>query len=318
MDPADPVEKIKVLYIAGSLRSGSTLMGKLLGQVEGLLSVGEVASIWKAGFMENLLCGCGKAFRECDFWRRVIDNSFGSSLDDIESLNALIELQKPMTRIRKLPFLKHGRLRRNFEQFASENLYPLYLALKKVGGGKMVVDSSKVPAYLYILSKCDFIDLRVLHLIRDSRAVAYSWTRKKLRPEIGKKAEYMRRYSSFKSSRKWMSHNIMPLLVKRGIGDDRYIAVRYEDMMRDPRETVRRVLEFVGVESDLSFFADDFTAKVGTVHSVLGNPIVFDTGEVKIRYDDEWKGKLSPSGKAVSMFMTYPLMRMFYGFGREN
>ncbi len=123
----------------------------------------------------------------------------------------------------------------------------------------------------------------------------------------------MPRYSSFKSSKQWIAHNIIPLLVRRSIGEDRYVAVRYEDMVRDPRGTVRDVLEFMGVESDLSFFVDDFTAKVEAIHFIRGNPAVFDTGTIKIKCDDEWKSKLSLSDRAVAMLMTYPLMRILYG-----
>ena len=39
-------DKIKVLYIAGNGRSGSTLLGVLLGQIPGFFNVGEVRRVW--------------------------------------------------------------------------------------------------------------------------------------------------------------------------------------------------------------------------------------------------------------------------------
>src|SRR4051794_15439538 len=70
-------ETIKVLYIGGYGRSGSTLLVQLLGQIEGFHSVGEMWNIWQQCFTENQLCGCGKPFHECPFWSAVVEEAFG-------------------------------------------------------------------------------------------------------------------------------------------------------------------------------------------------------------------------------------------------
>ena len=70
-------ETIKVLYIGGYGRSGSTLLDRLLGQMQGFHSVGEMWNIWQKCFIENQLCGCGKPFQECDFWSAVVEEGFG-------------------------------------------------------------------------------------------------------------------------------------------------------------------------------------------------------------------------------------------------
>src|SRR5918995_1530890 len=50
---------VKVLYVAGLGRSGSTILANTLGQVEGFFSGGELNFIWKHALIENRLCGCG-------------------------------------------------------------------------------------------------------------------------------------------------------------------------------------------------------------------------------------------------------------------
>jgi len=42
-----PMEKIKVVYIGGVGRSGSTLIDLLAGQADGFFSVGEIIWIWQ-------------------------------------------------------------------------------------------------------------------------------------------------------------------------------------------------------------------------------------------------------------------------------
>ena len=72
--PANPV----VLYIAGPGRSGSTLLDLVLGQVDGVVSIGELRNLWYAGFHGAWPCGCGKPVTECPFWSAVLARAFGS------------------------------------------------------------------------------------------------------------------------------------------------------------------------------------------------------------------------------------------------
>src|SRR5690606_27812442 len=62
----------RIVFIAGSWRSGSTLLGDLLGAAQGLHHVGELHHFWGRGLQMNWRCGCGEKFRSCPFWSRVI------------------------------------------------------------------------------------------------------------------------------------------------------------------------------------------------------------------------------------------------------
>lgn len=87
-------EKIKVLFIGGYGRSGSTLLDRMLGQMEGFFSAGELRYIWDRSFAENQLCGCGKPFKKCAFWSTVIDEtSFDGQKAYIDTIRALKHAQ---------------------------------------------------------------------------------------------------------------------------------------------------------------------------------------------------------------------------------
>ena len=76
-------EKVKVVYIAGLSRSGSTILGDTLCQIDGWFHGGEIRYIWDRGVIENQRCGCYSSFRDCLFWNDVLSKGFGG-LDHID------------------------------------------------------------------------------------------------------------------------------------------------------------------------------------------------------------------------------------------
>ena len=69
---------IKILYIGGYSRSGSTLLLRLLAESPGLVAVGELFDVWNRSYRDNQLCGCGLGFRECPFWQQTTVEAFGA------------------------------------------------------------------------------------------------------------------------------------------------------------------------------------------------------------------------------------------------
>ena len=201
------MERIKIIYIAGYGRSGSTLLERILGEFEGFFSAGELWLIWERSFLENQLCGCGKPFNSCDFWREVVEKAFGkiSSSDVIN----ILKLRNSVQKMRYIPFLLFPKIRFRDFDFRLKNyiqiLSKLYTSIAKVASCNIIIDSSKVPLHAFVLLNLKNIELNVIHLVRHSCAVAYSWQRKKIRPEITNKIVYMPRYSSFKSAFEWLS-----------------------------------------------------------------------------------------------------------------
>ena len=60
-----------VLFIAGTGRSGSTLLERALGVMPGYVNVGELVDLFRRVAAEDERCGCGERFSTCPFWREV-------------------------------------------------------------------------------------------------------------------------------------------------------------------------------------------------------------------------------------------------------
>lgn len=63
---------VKVLYMLGLGRSGTTVLDLLLGGIDRFFSVGELQSLWKESIGEGRLCGCGRPVAQCPVWTSVL------------------------------------------------------------------------------------------------------------------------------------------------------------------------------------------------------------------------------------------------------
>ena len=65
--------KPQVIYIAGSGRSGSTLLDIILGNLPGAFSCGELSNIVRLKIKEQEYCSCKKSVGSCSLWSEVYD-----------------------------------------------------------------------------------------------------------------------------------------------------------------------------------------------------------------------------------------------------
>src|SRR5690242_1910457 len=92
-----------VTYVAGSGRSGSTLLDRLLNETEGVVAIGELVYLWDPDQLDRHVCGCGKPVRDCEFWSAVADKAFGGW--ESPGYQRLTELRPMVLRHRYLPLL---------------------------------------------------------------------------------------------------------------------------------------------------------------------------------------------------------------------
>ena len=304
-------ERVKVLYVVGLGRSGSTILSNSLGQIGGYFSAGELNFIWRHNVIENRLCGCGRPFRECPVWTRVMDEAFGG-MDGVDP-REMMRLQSSGTRTRHIPLMLTARGDRVLEERLGKlliNYGRLYEAIGSVTGSRVIVDSSKEPAHGYAMSLVPGVDFRVVHLIRDPRAAAYSWLKKKPQPD-SEEIEHMVRFSPTKSSALWDSWNASAEALWRRT-PERYLRLRYEDFVADPRKSLQRILGLLEVTAELPL-AGEREVMLGVSHTVSGNPNRFETGAVELRPDHEWMDRMEPRHRALVTALTYPLLKR-YGY----
>ena len=300
----------KVLYVAGLGRSGSTILANSLGQIDGFFSSGELNFIWKHNVLENRLCGCGRPSHECPLWTEIMDRAFGG----MEAVDAreMMRLQSKGARTRHIPMMLTGRgeraLRDRMGKFLT-NTGKLYETIASTTSSLVIVDSSKEPAYGYAVGMIPEVDLRVLHLIRDPRAAAYSWQKKKLQPDTEGR-EFMHRKPPAESAALWDSWNVATEALWR---KKNYLRLRYEDFIADPKKSFEHILDLLDERDANLPLASDREVKLGVSHTVSGNPNRFDTGAVELRPDETWKQKMSRSDQNLVTALTLPLLHR-YGY----
>lgn len=299
-----------ILYIIGEGRSGSTLLDMLLGQVDGFESVGELHFIWSRGLRDNQSCGCAEKFSNCEFWGNVLKqfelNNTGLSFEELAQLTSIDSMKKFPGNYFADKFFSNNKIQKVFESYDS-----LYMSIAEVTGANVIVDSSKSVPYAYFLAKYSKLDIRFIHMVRDSRAVTFSRQKKKIRKEVTDHVEYMPVVSSWKSSFKWLSNN---MLVSKIIGNRPCIRIVYESLVSSPCATLCRFSDFLSLPKEKfeKIVSDDNTASMSIHHTVSGNPSRFNTGIVKIKVDDRWRSEMPFFRKYLVTILTWPLLRKYY------
>ena len=309
--PRADTDPFRVLYIGGWGRSGSTLLDRLLGQAEGSFSVGEMRDLWLRGVLENRRCGCGEPFDSCAFWREVGAEAFGGW--DADHARTLHRLRTRYDRPWTLPILSVRRPWNPDLERYSDATAQVYRAVQKVSGADVIIDSTKIPSYAFLLRRISDIDLRFVHLVRDSRGVVYSWQKSIDRPDGTSGQDRMIKYGAASAGGRYLLYNgSARLLLTARVP---YLFSRYEDLVDDPQDELRRVLRFAGLP-EATGFLEGGTARLLPNHTVDGNPMRFSSGPLVIRRDDAWRTEMDAGDRRLVTTITRPLLRR-YGYDTD-
>jgi hypothetical protein len=304
------VEPIKVIYIAGAGRSGSTLIQSILGQQPGVCALGEVSELWTEGFGKNGLCGCNRAFLECDFWQSVTHHAYGQAPD----VEAIRRLARSVDSRGATPLHLIGGGTRAFRATTrsySDVLLRLYRSALKCSGATVLVDSSKHSNHGLVLARDSRLSLHIVHLIRDPRAVVFSWMRLVRNLNVGEREVFLSRYSPRQSALAWNLRNITATLAGRRA--ETYTRVRYEDFAAQPKATIAKILAAANHRGAPVSFASEHEVTLEPTHIMWGNPKKFSYGRIPIELDDEWRHSMRWRDRATVAALTWPLAKA-YGY----
>jgi len=310
-----------VVYIVGSGRSGSTLLERILGQVPGFVNVGEVIDIFRRVVDNDELCGCGQPFLECDFWTQVGHQAFGGWSTDL--VKEVADLQRSVARHRHLarlssPTLQDTVFKGQVKRYG--DIYGrLYEAVLAVSGGQVVVDASKGAAQAVAISTSQLVDMRVIHLVRDARGVAFSWAKSGVdRPQGNAPGATMAQHRPALTAVRWSGLQVASEVARRAVPLS--AVLRYEDLMTDPAAELVRVLRRLDLADGDGQLAhvDGSSVDLRSSHGVSGNPSRFRDGRQRLRRDDQWRHDMRRSDRvAATALALAPLAR--YGYlGRRN
>lgn len=304
-------ERVTVLYVAGSGRSGTTVINTILGQLPGAFAAGELRYLWQRGVVEDHRCGCGEPFATCPVWSAVM--AAVGPVDPDEAAGIAARLLGRL-RVMRVPAMLGRRLLRRPAvppHADDERIAALYRSLADHTGATVLIDSSKLPPYGLLLQQRPELDVRVLHVVRDPRATAFSWRRTKATQDTAS-GSTMPRMEVWKSSMLWLLWNLLTDRLWPARRED-VVRFRYEDFVADPRRHMTAVARLVGLDPGALPFVTDDEVTLAPTHSVAGNPNRHTTGTVRIRGDMEWRTAMPRRDRLVVTALTAPgILRFRY------
>jgi len=318
--------RLTIIYIASDVRSGSTLLDNLLSNHPDVSSIGEVRHIYsflhhrEYGAEVSWKCTCGLDLSECPIWIQTGTNYerfTGHKFGELDTKIGYPQLGKFYHLWMWVSFLVPGR---NLKQILLEKAYQspkmnklgnethaIIRAFADSQSTRMVVDSSKRASHLYalLLSRPDDVNIKVIHLVRDGRAVLYS---KMARAELHQSA--ITEFHLFPAIRSWVYHNLKIQSLLKLLPSENSIRVRFEDLCQDPEGTLRRISN----QLQIPFHPDMLHLSREEKHNVGGSPHRFDWDQnTPIRLDTRWKDNLPWIYRLFFLLISGP-MNKFYGY----
>jgi len=297
------------LYIASPSYSGSTLLTMLLGAHPAIATIGEMK-----GGQEELSsygCSCGLLLLQCPFWNNLItsleERGFTYDLSDLRTMPAFrtthLWLADAILRryssgrlfnaVRDYLFAIWPPWRKQLKRLLAYNETFIELVIEMTGGS-VFLDSSKDVLRIQYLTKIPSLDVRIIHLIRDGRAVVNSARKNVKQP-------------AYAAASEWRDAQTAIERVADQFCDGRILRVRYEDLCRNPNAQIQRILQFATLSEDRQVM----TVEGNGLH-ILGNRMRL-RGTQAIRLDESWRSELPSADLKVCERIARDALRR-YGY----
>jgi hypothetical protein len=286
-----------VVYIMGHGYSGSTLLTFLLAAHPEIATVGELGIAEQAKRQtspEAYLCSCHAPVRDCEFWQRVrlgmkerghdfdvwdsdLDfRAHGGGIADV--ILRAVQRGPILETARRVGIRVVPRARRELGRVLSR-IESLAETVNEIQGSRVFLDSSKRPERAMLMRRIPSFDMRVIHLVRDGRAVSCSTMKNQ---SVGPE----------RAAASWVADNRASEQARRYFPRDRWMTLRYEDLCADPDRTLDRIYGFLGLPARP---VHDFRA---LEQHIIGNRMRLSS-TAEIRADERWKTTLTPDQLAL-------------------
>ena len=214
---------VRHLYIVAPVRSGTTLLSRLLDRQPGVLSLGELRRLseLRAGGQP---CACGEKIEACPLWGEVC-----AQADREGSDLAPPRASRLRRRWSHLTCLAAARFRPDApapapdtpETAFSESCLRLADCAGRTTGEGVVVDSSKLPFHFLDLYRLRPRSVQPIFVLRDGRATTWSMMKRG-------------RLGAEEASRVWL-RSVRSIAAVKALPQFRHLPfVSYEELVRDP------------------------------------------------------------------------------------
>jgi hypothetical protein len=302
---------IKLAYILAASHSGSTLLSMLLSSHRQIATIGELKLSSKAiGGLDRYRCSCGRFILECDFWKNIMEGMAGKGYEfDIANAGTdYREVESPFAR-RLLSSMVRGKFfencrdavlglsagcRKQLSQIHKRNA-ALVSTITELSKAKVVVDSSKIGMRLKYLLKNPDLDIRVIRLIRDGRAVALTYMNPADFADAKEPAlrgggtggdRSNERMTMEQAAYQWRRCMEEAEHILKHLDRSQWIEAKYEDLCKDTEAVLSKLFMFLGLEPEER--VKEFRS---VEQHIIGNGMRLDkTSEVRL--DERWRDVL--------------------------
>jgi hypothetical protein len=303
-------QPVRVVYIAGYGRSGTTVLDIAFGQHAAVLGAGEITALTRHVWRENEFCACGKPVHDCDFWSSVLAEWSKGQEPSLMSEYGLAQQKIEGSAWLARTLLRLG-VGRHFKSY-SLHTTRLFQELLSRSGKDIVIDSSKLPARAMALAHIPNIDLRIIHLVRDGRGVAWSLLKGYDRDPRSGLQKKIRPKSVFRTALRWTIVNLATEYLSRKLGPQRVLRLRYEDFTSDPAAVMRRIGTFVALDLGQIGRKLQRGDPIGPGHQIAGNRLRMNASLSLVK-DESWRS-LMPAGQQAFFRRLCGWMLRRYGY----
>ncbi len=281
----------QVLYVAGWGRSGSTLLETLLAG-DHAVSVGETFQLWSSSPLARY-CSCGEPLETCPVWSHAVhafDEPWAELVDEMRAI------RRRSLRVRNLPQLLGNRAWSGSSDVARYGtvMRTVYRAIAQATRATTLIDSSKLPIELAAIAP-SYPKLRVIHLVRDPRAVAASWKRDIRWDMPDGSTLRLPTHAAWASAARWNLYHFLTSVVVRSQHLPT-LRISYESLVRLEKQAIADVAAFTD-DPRLADRARQAAAHAGlevpVQHAIAGNPGRRSGESLMLREDDSWTSELS-------------------------
>lgn len=261
-------ETPRLLYIMGTARSGSTILEILLSHGERSFGAGELSLLLEDALLADRPCTCGARASQCPVWGAVAER-LGWDRAERRHLAAVFRQVEWHS---GFPRLLLGRTPSPTWRAWVEANRALLDALHAVTGADLVIDASKYAGRALALDRALPGRLAVVCLTRSPGGLLRSFAR----PNQAEQQP--------KTSGRALAYYLWTTATLRAAAariEAPVLFLRYEDLVRDPGETLRHIEGELGVPTGRARDALEREEPLDPGHLVTGNRL---RHEAKIRF----------------------------------
>jgi len=244
----------QIIYIAGTARSGTTILAMLLGSCEGVLNVGEITHIYDDGVIQNKQCTCGESAKKCPVWSSVL-----------RELQPRINLDSIFT-----SFDRHMGLPRALWEYLFNKDNKSWIdvnksilqGLNKSSSTNTIVDSSKYAARGILMCNNFAVETKVICITRSPKGILKAFSKKNEKEQLKKTPRQACAYYFITA----MSLRILSFCSRK-----KHIWITYEELLENPIDVLHKIEGFLNTDLTQAKRLVENSLPLSTGHVITGN-----------------------------------------------